>query len=144
VKQFDFYNSDALLGFHHRVLLQGNSIHFTALHDYSFEIYLFVSILATYVLMFRLLSSSGPLHGKLYTYIFFTCHAHLSILNKLVVKIEGASKRALHWHSKCYCVASITKTFAFKGIQTIHISRCWTMDSLYAFKYKHFHNSATQ
>jgi hypothetical protein len=29
--------------------------------------------------------------------------------------IQGVSEGALQWHSKCYCVASVTKTFTFKG-----------------------------
>jgi hypothetical protein len=38
--------------------------------------------------------------------------------------IQVVSKRALQWCSKCYCVASFTKTFTRKGVQTIHRSRC--------------------
>jgi hypothetical protein len=30
------------------------------------------------------------------------------------------SKRALQWYSKCYCVASVTRTFTLKGVHTIH------------------------
>jgi hypothetical protein len=44
-------------------------------------------------------------------------------------KLRDNSKRALQWYSKCYCVASITKTFTLKGVQTMHRSRYWTMDS---------------
>jgi hypothetical protein len=40
----------------------------------------------------------------------------------------GCFKLALPWYSKCYCVAIITKTFA--------------LDSLYAFKCKHFRNTS--
>jgi hypothetical protein len=36
--------------------------------------------------------------------------------------MQGVSKRALQWYSKCYCVASVMKTFT-----------PWTMDSLYAW-----------
>jgi hypothetical protein len=45
--------------------------------------------------------------------------------------IQGVSKRALQWYSKCYCVASVTKTFALKGVQTIHRSRCCTVVKLF-------------
>jgi hypothetical protein len=38
-------------------------------------------------------------------------------------EIQGVSKRALERYSKCYCVASVTKTFTLKDIQTIHHSR---------------------
>jgi hypothetical protein len=38
------------------------------------------------------------------------------------IVIEAVSKRALQWYSKCYCVASVTKTFTFKGVQAIHRS----------------------
>jgi hypothetical protein len=47
-------------------------------------------------------------------------------------------KRALQCYSKCYCVASVTKTFTLKGVQTIHCSRCWKVESLYAIKSKHW------
>jgi hypothetical protein len=30
--------------------------------------------------------------------------------------IQGASKRALQWYSKCYCAASITKNFTLEGV----------------------------
>jgi hypothetical protein len=36
--------------------------------------------------------------------------------------MEGVSKRASLWYSKRYCVASVTKTFTLKGVQTIHRS----------------------
>jgi hypothetical protein len=36
--------------------------------------------------------------------------------------MQGASKRASQRYSKCYCVASVTKTFTLKGVQTIHRS----------------------
>jgi hypothetical protein len=36
-------------------------------------------------------------------------------------------KKSSQWYSKCYCVATV--------------SRCWTMDSLYAFKCKRFRNT---
>jgi hypothetical protein len=29
--------------------------------------------------------------------------------------VQGVSKTALQWYSKCYCVASVTKTFALKA-----------------------------
>jgi hypothetical protein len=49
--------------------------------------------------------------------------------------IQDVSKRALQLYSRCYCVASVTKTFTLKGVQT-----SFKMDSLYAFKYKCFCN----
>jgi hypothetical protein len=58
----------------------------------------------------------------------------------LPLVMQSVSKRALQWYSKCYCVASITKTFTLKGGQTVHRPRCW-MDNLYAFKYKCFRNT---
>jgi hypothetical protein len=55
--------------------------------------------------------------------------------------MQAVLKRSLQWHSyyKRHCVASVTKTFTLKGVQTRSIS--WTMDSLYAFKCKHFRNT---
>jgi hypothetical protein len=53
----------------------------------------------------------------------------------------GCFKTALEWFSKCYCVASVTKTFTPKSIHTICRSTPWTMDSLYASKYKYFKNT---
>jgi hypothetical protein len=50
-------------------------------------------------------------------------------------------KRALEWYSKCYCVASVTKTFTPKGVHSIHRLISWTMDSLYAIKCKCFRNT---
>jgi hypothetical protein len=44
-----------------------------------------------------------------------------SILLPLVM--QGVSKKALQWYSKCYCVASVTATFTLKGVQTIHLQR---------------------
>jgi cephalosporin hydroxylase len=35
-------------------------------------------------------------------------------------RMQDVSKRALQCYSKCYCVASVTKTFTLKGVQTIH------------------------
>jgi hypothetical protein len=43
--------------------------------------------------------------------------------NFTFLTIHGVSKIALQWYSKCYCVASVTKTFTLKGVQTIHRSR---------------------
>jgi hypothetical protein len=40
----------------------------------------------------------------------------------LLMLMQGVSKRALQRYSKCYCVASVTKTFTFEGVQTIHRS----------------------
>jgi hypothetical protein len=53
---------------------------------------------------------------------------------KTGTKIQGVSKRSLQWYPKCYCVASVTKTFAFKGVQVIRRSTPSTMS-------KRFHNA---
>jgi hypothetical protein len=55
--------------------------------------------------------------------------------------IQSVSKWTLQWYSKCYFVASVTKTFTFKGTQTTHCSKCWMMDNLYTFKFKCFRNT---
>jgi hypothetical protein len=55
--------------------------------------------------------------------------------------LQGVSKRALQWYSKCFCMVSVTKTFTLKGGQTTHWSRCWTMVSLYSLKCKRFRNT---
>jgi hypothetical protein len=55
--------------------------------------------------------------------------------------VQGVLKRSLQWYSKYYCVASVTKTFTLKGLQILRRWRCWTMDSLYAFKCKRFRNT---
>jgi hypothetical protein len=39
--------------------------------------------------------------------------------------MQGVTKKALQLYFKCYCVASVTKTFSLIGVQTIHCSRCW-------------------
>jgi hypothetical protein len=44
----------------------------------------------------------------------------------LPLVMQAVSRRALQWCSKCYCVASVTKTFTLKGAQTIHRWRCST------------------
>jgi hypothetical protein len=41
------------------------------------------------------------------------------------INIQSVSEIVLQWYSKCYCVASVTKTFALKGVQTIHRSTPW-------------------
>jgi hypothetical protein len=50
--------------------------------------------------------------------------------------MQGVSQRALKWYSECYCLESDAKTFAFKGVQTIHRLTSSMMDSLYAFECK--------
>jgi hypothetical protein len=47
----------------------------------------------------------------------FTLDSYSS--KRLPLVMQGVSKRALQWYSKCYCVASVTKTFTLKGVQTI-------------------------
>jgi hypothetical protein len=44
---------------------------------------------------------------------------------RLPLVMQGVSKRALQWYSKCYSLASVTKVFTLKGVQTIHHLRCW-------------------
>jgi hypothetical protein len=36
--------------------------------------------------------------------------------------MQGVLKGALQWYSKCYCLASVTKTFTLKGVQSVHPS----------------------
>jgi hypothetical protein len=55
----------------------------------------------------------------------------------LSLVMQGVSKRALQRYSKCHYVASVMKTFTFKGVQTIHRST----PCLYAFKCKRFRNT---
>jgi hypothetical protein len=57
------------------------------------------------------------------------------------IHTQGVSKRALQWYFKYYCVASVTKMFTLKGVQTIHFSTSWGTDSLYAFMCKRFCNT---
>jgi hypothetical protein len=40
----------------------------------------------------------------------------------VTLQIRGASKIALQWYSKCYFVASFTKTLILTGVKTIHRS----------------------
>jgi hypothetical protein len=40
------------------------------------------------------------------------------------MNIKSVSKRVLQWYPKYYCVASVTKTFKFKDVQTIHSLKC--------------------
>jgi hypothetical protein len=49
--------------------------------------------------------------------------------------IHDASKRALQWYSKYYCVTNVTNTFILEGVQTIHPSAPRTRDNFHAFKY---------
>jgi hypothetical protein len=44
---------------------------------------------------------------KLYTRHFST----------ILTYIQGVSKTALQWYSKCYCVADVTKTFTLKRVE---------------------------
>jgi hypothetical protein len=40
--------------------------------------------------------------------------------------IQGVSKRALQWYSKCCSVASVTKRFTLKGLKTCkHFCKCF-------------------
>jgi hypothetical protein len=50
----------------------------------------------------------------------FTWDSYGSMWLSLVMK--GVSKICLQLNSKCYCVASVTKTSTLKGVQTIHRS----------------------
>jgi hypothetical protein len=40
----------------------------------------------------------------------------------LQLVMQGVLEIASQWYSKCCCVASVTKTFTPKGLQTIHLS----------------------
>jgi hypothetical protein len=53
----------------------------------------------------------------------------------------GCFKRALQWYSKCYCVTGVMKTFTPQGLQIVQRLTPSVMGSLYAFKYKRFHNT---
>jgi hypothetical protein len=53
---------------------------------------------------------------------------------RLPLVMQGVSKRVIRWYSKCYCVTSVMKTFTLKGVQIIHRSTPWTLDSLYINK----------
>jgi hypothetical protein len=59
---------------------------------------------------------------------------------RLPLVMKDVSKRSLQQLSKCYSVAGVTKMFKLKGIQTIHLVRYRTKDSLYAIKCKSFRN----
>jgi hypothetical protein len=41
----------------------------------------------------------------------------------LPLVVQGASKRVLQWHSKSYCVASVTKSFTLKLAIVQHLER---------------------
>jgi hypothetical protein len=45
----------------------------------------------------------------------------------------GCFKWALQWYSKCYGVASVTKTFTLKEVQTIHRLAPWTFLNILYF-----------
>jgi hypothetical protein len=45
-------------------------------------------------------------------------------LNLTFAGDAGCFKKFLQWYSKCYSVASVTKKFTLKGVQTTHRSRC--------------------
>jgi hypothetical protein len=55
--------------------------------------------------------------------------------------LQSVSKEDLQSYSKCYFMATATKTFTLKGVQSIHSSRCLTMDTFYAFKCKSFRST---
>jgi hypothetical protein len=57
-----------------------------------------------------------------------------------MTEIQCVSKIPLQLYSKCYCVASVMKTFTLKGVETIHGSTPGMMDSLHAFRCIHFRN----
>jgi hypothetical protein len=56
-------------------------------------------------------------------------------------RYTGCFKKILSIVFQVFCVASVTKMFTLKGLQTIRRSRLWTMSSLYAFKWKCFRNT---
>jgi hypothetical protein len=54
---------------------------------------------------------------------------------------QRVSNRALQWHSKCYCVTSVTKTFTLKGVQTIHrLYVILLFYYIYIYKIKNIYN----
>jgi hypothetical protein len=54
-----------------------------------------------------------------------TCTLSAGLHFIYLAQVHGVSERTLQWYAKCYYVASVTKTFTLKGVQTIHRSRCW-------------------
>jgi hypothetical protein len=58
--------------------------------------------------------------------IYFRSFLYSHLLSKnlkcMIHETTDVSKRASQWYSKRYCVASVTKTFTLKHIQTIHRS----------------------
>jgi hypothetical protein len=62
----------------------------------------------------------------------------LQCLSELLVtpltEIQGVSKKALQWHSKCCCVASVTQTFKLKDTQTTH--RCKALFETLHYQWK--------
>jgi hypothetical protein len=88
----------------------------------------------------------SPSHSHvIFVSYFFKLMDHLSfpqhVLQLLRASIQVVSKKALQWCSKSYCVANVKGTFTLEGVQIIHSSRCWTMDSLNDFNCKHFRNT---
>jgi hypothetical protein len=41
----------------------------------------------------------------------------------ILIFLRDVSKRALQWYSKCYCVASVTKTFTLKGVSRVEAGK---------------------
>jgi hypothetical protein len=56
--------------------------------------------------------------------------------------MQGVSKKSFTMVFQMF-MASVTKTFTLKGVQTIHRSRCLKIDSLYVLKCKLFVTLAT-
>jgi hypothetical protein len=56
---------------------------------------------------------------------------------RLALVIQGVSKRTTQWYSECYCVASATKAFTLKGVQTIHCSTYYACVYIYIYIYIH-------
>jgi hypothetical protein len=56
------------------------------------------------------------------TYIYIYIYIYIHWQGRVLAHIQGVSKTALQFCSKYCCVASVTKTFAPEGVQTIHRS----------------------
>jgi hypothetical protein len=96
--------------------------------------------------------------GSLYTFIQRICTVFWTVIMqqntpgfiwdsygsmRFSLVMQGVSKRALQLYSKCYCLASVKKKVTLVGVQTVHLSRCWTMDWSYAFKRSNTRHTVT-
>jgi hypothetical protein len=56
-------------------------------------------------------------HSASWKHVTVSLHAPV-----FAMPVQGVSKRVKQCRSKRYCVVNVTKTFTFKGVQTIHRS----------------------